>query len=586
VRFRCSRVETFFVILDHPVGCHDGRKRSGFSLLQIPLGAETLAGHITRILAAAGSERVVVVSPFDHDAAYETSLREEARVDIKTIARDQAVSWLQQLEPGDDVLLADARCWTIPEIDLLEFRAQSDWYPGATYCTALGSDPEAANERVQTDVDGHIRYIRRFYDRVTQPAAHDPPIPYAFVPAWALHDVDVSLSVLRRQLLENGVFCRDLPTPVDVFDMAVEEDVLMVQERILSRRNPVTPAGFSLLSPGVLLGRGALVHSSVKVVPPVVIHDGVLVESNATVIGPASIGAGSTVGRDSLIARSLISGATTVPAGESVRDRVLIGGSRLGPGIVRTRVDDRGALRGAIQLQDSSRRPEIQWGLKRVLDILVAMIGLMILSPLLAVVAVLIKATSRGPVLFAHIREGRGGRQFKCYKFRTMRVGAHALQRELYRSNMVDGPQFKLRDDPRVTAIGQRLRETNIDELPQLINVLLGDMSLVGPRPSPFRENQICVPWRRARLSVRPGITGLWQICRHSRCQGDFQQWIFFDLLYVRHWSLWLDLKILLATVLTLGGRWTVPLSWILRVSSPGHAKALVEKGDAPGVPA
>jgi lipopolysaccharide/colanic/teichoic acid biosynthesis glycosyltransferase len=103
--------------------------------------------------------------------------------------------------------------------------------------------------------------------------------------------------------------------------------------------------------------------------------------------------------------------------------------------------------------------------------------------------------------------------------------------------------------------MGRILRITNLDELPQLFNVLLGEMSLVGPRPSPFRENQICVPWREARLSVRPGITGLWQVARHDRAAGDFHQWIEYDLLYVQHFTFWLDLKILAATLLTAGGK-------------------------------
>jgi hypothetical protein len=103
--------------------------------------------------------------------------------------------------------------------------------------------------------------------------------------------------------------------------------------------------------------------------------------------------------------------------------------------------------------------------------------------------------------------------------------------------------------------VGRVLRALNVDELPQLLNVLTGEMSLVGPRPSPFLENQVCVPWREARLSVRPGITGLWQVCRHNRDDGDFHQWIEYDLLYVQHTSFWLDLKILAATLATLGGK-------------------------------
>jgi lipopolysaccharide/colanic/teichoic acid biosynthesis glycosyltransferase len=107
----------------------------------------------------------------------------------------------------------------------------------------------------------------------------------------------------------------------------------------------------------------------------------------------------------------------------------------------------------------------------------------------------------------------------------------------------------------------------SLDELPQLFNVLLGQMSLIGPRPSPFRENQCCVPWREARLSVRPGITGLWQVCRHNRPGGDFHQWIYFDLLYVQHMSFSLDLKILLATLVTRGGQSNVPVHRLI----PAH---------------
>jgi lipopolysaccharide/colanic/teichoic acid biosynthesis glycosyltransferase len=202
---------------------------------------------------------------------------------------------------------------------------------------------------------------------------------------------------------------------------------------------------------------------------------------------------------------------------------------------------------------------------KRVMDVVLSFLGLLVLSPFLLLVAIVIKLDSAGPVLFVHQRERKGGKEFPCFKFRTMRADAHREQRMLYKQSILDGPQFKVPRDPRLTSVGPWLRSTNIDELPQLINVLLGHMSLVGPRPSPFRENQICVPWRRARLSVRPGITGLWQVCRgEDRSRGDFHEWIFFDIAYVRHVSVWLDLKIVLATLLTLGGRWSVPMSWMI----------------------
>jgi lipopolysaccharide/colanic/teichoic acid biosynthesis glycosyltransferase len=161
-----------------------------------------------------------------------------------------------------------------------------------------------------------------------------------------------------------------------------------------------------------------------------------------------------------------------------------------------------------------------------------------------------------------------------------MQVGAHGVQHLLKAQDKLDGPHFKLDQDPRVTRLGRILRTTNIDELPQLINVLRGDMSLVGPRPSPFRENQICVPWREGRLSVRPGVTGLWQVCRHDRSSGDFHQWIEYDLLYVQQASPWLDLKILLATVVTLAGRVPVPAAWLVRLPPPLQPAAEADGGE------
>jgi lipopolysaccharide/colanic/teichoic acid biosynthesis glycosyltransferase len=202
--------------------------------------------------------------------------------------------------------------------------------------------------------------------------------------------------------------------------------------------------------------------------------------------------------------------------------------------------------------------------LKRVFDATIAATALIVLAPFLIVIAILIKLGSRGPVLYGGEREGKGGRSFRCWKFRSMRVDADARQRELAALSNVDGPQFKIPNDPRVTPIGSWIRRNNVDELPQLLNVLNGQMSLVGPRPSPFRENQVCIPWRQGRLSVLPGITGLWQICRHDRDQGDFHQWIQYDLLYVRHASFRLDLKILVATIVSKGGRRAVPLETLL----------------------
>src|SRR5712691_1865367 len=184
---------------------------------------------------------------------------------------------------------------------------------------------------------------------------------------------------------------------------------------------------------------------------------------------------------------------------------------------------------------------------KGVVDRTAAAAALVLLAPVLLVLAALVKATSRGPVLFMQERGGLNGRPFRMLKFRTMRVGAEQERERLLALNQMDGPVFKIENDPRVTRFGRFLRRSSLDELPQLFNVLLGHMSLVGPRPLPVGETQgLHGPFRR-RLSVRPGLTCLWQI--RGRNDLSFQEWMALDLQYVDGWSLGLDLAILLRTV-------------------------------------
>jgi lipopolysaccharide/colanic/teichoic acid biosynthesis glycosyltransferase len=184
---------------------------------------------------------------------------------------------------------------------------------------------------------------------------------------------------------------------------------------------------------------------------------------------------------------------------------------------------------------------------KRSLDILGAACGLLLLAPLFAVVALAIKLTSPGPVFFRQKRSGLGGRPFFMWKFRSMVVDAETKKKELLALNEQDGPAFKIKRDPRITPLGRFLRATSIDELPQLINVLLGDMSLVGPRPLPCHETARCAGWQRQRLEVTPGLTCIWQIKGRSRV--SFADWVRMDIQYIRNTSLLQDLKLLLMTV-------------------------------------
>lgn len=193
--------------------------------------------------------------------------------------------------------------------------------------------------------------------------------------------------------------------------------------------------------------------------------------------------------------------------------------------------------------------------LKRMVDLAGALGMLVLLSPLLLVVAVLVRLSSRGPAVFRQERAGMSGRAFTLYKFRTMREGAEKERDALQAKNEMAGPVFKIRDDPRVTPLGRLLRRTSIDELPQLWNVLKGDMSLVGPRPLPLYEVEKFERWQRRRMTMRPGITCLWQVAGRNKVTS-FAEWMKMDLDYVDRWSLGLDLKILVKTIpAVLGGR-------------------------------
>ncbi len=191
---------------------------------------------------------------------------------------------------------------------------------------------------------------------------------------------------------------------------------------------------------------------------------------------------------------------------------------------------------------------------KRAFDIVFSLAVLSLALPLFPLVALAILIEDGRPVFFAHRRESVGGREFPCLKFRSMSREAEDVKGGLERVNEADGPQFYMPDDPRVTRVGRVIRALQLDELPQFLNVLLGHMSVVGPRPSPYEENQFCPSWREARLSMRPGVTGLWQVSRTRRRGLDFQEWIRFDVEYVENASWGLDLRIIGRTLAVIVG--------------------------------
>ena len=204
---------------------------------------------------------------------------------------------------------------------------------------------------------------------------------------------------------------------------------------------------------------------------------------------------------------------------------------------------------GQIPLLSFASSPQSDFALafKRLVDVVVAAAALIVLAPFFVFLAAIIKLTSPGPIFYRQTRCGLSGRRFRLLKFRSMVANADQLLPDLEKFNELDGPAFKMRNDPRCTTIGRWMRVLSLDELPQLWNVLLGHMSLVGPRPPLPEEVDQYQPWQRRRLRMRPGMTCLWAL--EGRSQLRFDNWVRLDLLYIDNWSVWLDFKILLKTI-------------------------------------
>jgi lipopolysaccharide/colanic/teichoic acid biosynthesis glycosyltransferase len=264
--------------------------------------------------------------------------------------------------------------------------------------------------------------------------------------------------------------------------------------------------------------------------PGVWLHESVEVPEDVRFVAPVWIGA----------QRTLRKGETIVGPGlASDAD-----GASSDPGDIDwPELHSLGASRGRRQFTWRRR------GAKRAFDILFSLLVLAGTAPLYPLITLAIFLEDGWPPFFTHRRQTVRGREFPCIKFRTMRRDAESMKTELVKMNQADGPQFFIENDPRVLRVGKVLRKLQLDELPQFINVLLGHMSVVGPRPSPDKENQFCPAWREARLSVRPGVTGLWQVRRTRAPETDFQEWIKYDLEYVQRQSFRLDMWIIWTTV-------------------------------------
>ncbi len=263
--------------------------------------------------------------------------------------------------------------------------------------------------------------------------------------------------------------------------------------------------------------------------PGVWLHESVEMAPDVRLIGPLWIGAG-----------------VRLKAGDLVVGPKIVADERVLPKHAPVNWDDLGRTTWRLTARPITARRLFG---KRAFDVVFSLAVLACTAPLFPLIMLAIFIEDGWPPFFAHPRQTVRGRNFPCLKFRTMRKNAEEMKERLTAMNQADGPQFFIEDDPRMLKVGKFLRKTQLDEIPQFINVLLGHMSVVGPRPSPDKENQYCPAWREARLSVRPGVTGLWQVRRTREPQTDFQEWIKYDLEYVQHRSWRLDFVIILQTI-------------------------------------
>jgi lipopolysaccharide/colanic/teichoic acid biosynthesis glycosyltransferase len=418
---------------------------------------------------------------------------------------------------------------------------------------AVNADPKlmAYLEKVRLTPQNKVAGFRRCYSDCAEPAPVPADWPHFFFIKTAVlkqilidNTLPESFSFFLQKCQSTALMLRAVSIAGVVCDLNTEDGLLnfcisQLSQAHITRdknQNSNTISPNSKIIGKVLLGKNVHIGPSTIIVGPAIIGNSVKIEENA-IIHSSIIGSDVYISENQVVQNRVIT--------RLQRNRESIGqcASNFSKHISYFKFNSNSLKRvnGAYR-----NWPKLSYAgsLKRIADCSAAIIVLILFAPIMPFIVLAIKLYSPGPVFFKDKRQGQYGKEFQCLKFRSMTVGSESMQDKLKVISEVDGPQFKIVDDPRISAVGNFLRQTYIDEIPQFFNVLLGQMSVVGPRPSPETENTLCPSWRDARLSVRPGITGLWQICRTRVPGKDFQEWIHYDTEYVKRLSLKMDLWI------------------------------------------
>lgn len=425
-------------------------------------------------------------------------------------------------------------------------------------------------ERVVVGSDGEIEGIERIYPSVRRNGGPKTSGLYIMEPNVLDHIRDTGFFDIKEQLVpklrDDGKNVRGWTHERYSSGAHTMDDYLRANFEFLKNYALAKEylRDYQEIKKHVWVGRDVEISPTATLVRPLIIGHGAHIEAGASVVGPSIIGDGSVLESGSFVRESVLWPDSEVPADFEVekcllsgrafstenshcREMILLNGkpSLNGNGHAGEKPIHRGVA------YKPPRTPVTEGAyqsIKAFIDIILAAVGLVLSAPIFALVAVLIKLDSEGPVFFLQKRCGEKGRPFRMIKFRSMVKDAEERRRTLRHLNRADGPMFKIINDPRETRVGRLLRSCKLDELPQLVNVLRGDMSLVGPRPLSMDEMRFNPHWRDARLSIKPGITGLWQI--REKDAHAFHEWIRYDLQYVDERSLWLDFKIIIGTFL------------------------------------
>lgn len=414
---------------------------------------------------------------------------------------------------------------------------------------AVNADPELLNksEKIRLTKESNIAGFRRLYSDSTElvPDPNDWPHhllikTHIFTKLIKDGVLPESFSSFITKCRSNALILRTVNAGGSVLDLETERGLLEFY-KIKLENTRTSDTGFR---------KSNNIPETSRCVGKVLLCDDVQVAQNVMIVGPTIVCNNVHIRQGAVINSSIIGPEVRVSQNQLVNNNIIRETPKKGKDTIGG-YEQTISYGQDINTSESADMTYRNWPrfsyvrcIKRITDCVLAIIVLILFAPLIPFIALAIKLSSPGPVFFKDKRQGLHGREFNCLKFRTMVVGAEKIQEKLKAVSHVDGPQFKMVNDPRLSAVGAFLRETYIDEIPQFFNVLLGQMSVVGPRPSPESENTLCPYWRDARLSVRPGITGLWQICRTRVPMKDFQEWILYDTEYVRNLSLKMDMWI------------------------------------------